>query len=332
MEIAVSNINILHVPADLIVLKYADQFYGADKAVANAIGFTSSISMGDSVFCEARGVVAARTVLFIGVGPLRDFRYERIQDFGSKAIKLARQHRSGVRDLALTIHGPGYGLDTEQSFLSMVAGIVAEWRHSEQTLHRITIAERSEKRCDLLNAILHEHLREFGLQQSDQRATANVAIATPSVSPTTETKSNIVQFGIRAEEKPRLFVAMPFADDFIDEFEIGFNEAAKASAFICERLDLEAFTGDIVAEIRRRILGSHGVIALLNSHNPNVFLEIGFAWAHCKPTILVAKEDVKLPFDVSAHRCIRYKNIAQLRELLTNEIARLKAQGVLARA
>jgi hypothetical protein len=135
--------------------------------------------------------------------------------------------------------------------------------------------------------------------------------------------SNVVQFGVRAEEKPRLFVAMPFADDFIDEFEIGFHEAAKASAFICERLDLEAFTSDIVEEIRNRIVESHGVIALLNGHNPNVLLEIGFAWAHGKPTILVAKENVRLPFDVSAHRCIRYRNISQLRELLTSEIARL---------
>jgi len=213
----------------------------------------------------------------------------------------------------------------------MIAGIVAEWRPSEPTLQRVTIAERSAKRCELLNAILHDHLREFGLQSSDQRATVNVAIAAPPPSTGVETKSNIVQFGTRAEEKPRLFVAMPFADDFIDEFEIGFHEAAKASAFICERLDLQVFTGDIVAEIRKRILESHGVIALLNSHNPNVFLEIGFAWANDKPTILVAKEDVELPFDVSGHRCIRYKNIVQLRELLTNEIAHLKAQGILAR-
>jgi hypothetical protein len=330
VEILVSNTDILDVPADLIVLKHADQFYGADRAVANAVGFTAFVKAGDFVFCEGKGL-AARMVLFIGVGPLRDFRYERIQDFGSKAIKLARQHHGEIRHLALTIHGPGYGLDPEQSFLSMVAGIISEWRRSEQPLQRITIAERSEKRCEQLNAILHEHLREFGLQQSGQRVAVNPATTAPSVNSAAEIKSNIVQFGVRAEEKPRLFVAMPFSNDFIDEFEIGFHEAAKASAFVCERLDLEAFTGDIVAEIRNRIVGSHGVIALLNGHNPNVFLEIGFAWAHGKPTILVAKEDVKLPFDVSAHRCIRYKNIVQLRDLLTSEIARLKAQGIFAR-
>ena len=122
---------------------------------------------------------------------------------------------------------------------------------------------------------------------------------------------------------------MPFADDYLDEFHIGFCEAAKASSFICERLDLETFTGDIVAEIKKRILSSHGVLALLNGHNPNVFLEIGFALAHNKPVILVAKKETKLPFDVSGQRCILYRNIVDLRDRLTREIANLSAQGLL---
>jgi nucleoside 2-deoxyribosyltransferase len=125
---------------------------------------------------------------------------------------------------------------------------------------------------------------------------------------------------------------MPFAEDYVDEFEIAFCEAARASEYICERLDLESFTGDIVTEIKRRILDSNGVIALLNDHNPNVFLEVGFALAHDKPTILVAKTDVKLPFDVSGHRCVRYRSITQLRQTLSTEIAALKAQGVLVKS
>jgi hypothetical protein len=63
-----------------------------------------------------------------------------------------------------------------------------------------------------------------------------------------------------------------------------------------------------------------------------VFLEIGFAFAHNKPTILVAKEGFALPFDVSGHRCIRYKSITQLRDILTREIAALKASGVLVKS
>ena len=82
--------------------------------------------------------------------------------------------------------------------------------------------------------------------------------------------------------------------------------------------------------MKKRILTSHGIIALLNGNNPNVFLEIGFAFAHDKPTILVAAEADQLPFDVRGHRCIRYRSIVQLRELLKQEIGALKAQGVFA--
>jgi hypothetical protein len=330
VDIAVSNTNIIQVAADLLVLKHADGFYGADKAVAKILGFNGHIKVGDSRFFLGKGV-AAQEVVFLGVGPLGDFRYARIQEFGSRAIKLVRQHHRPIQHLALTVHGPGYGLDSEQSFLSMVAGLVAEWKRAPNSLEQITVAELSDKRCVLLNSILQERLHEFGLVKSVREATVRVAESPEPIQRRTTKEDNIVQFGTRAEQQPCLFVAMPFSEEFVDEFEIGFHEAAKASAFICERLDLSSFTGDIVTEIKKRIISSHGVIALLNDLNPNVFLEVGFAWAHGKPTILVAKEGLKLPFDVSGHKCVLYRNIRDLRKALSAEIASLKAQGVLAK-
>jgi nucleoside 2-deoxyribosyltransferase len=61
-----------------------------------------------------------------------------------------------------------------------------------------------------------------------------------------------------------------------------------------------------------------------------VFLELGFAWAKDKPTILIAKEGGQLPFDVRGQRCIMYSSIADLRKKLTNELANLKKSGVFA--
>lgn len=331
MEIAIANTNIVQVPADLLVLKYADGFHGADKIVARILSFDDFVKSGDARFIAGPGL-AAPEVLFLGVGPLSNFRYELIQEFGSRAIRLVRKHHRPIKHIAMTVHGPGYGLDPEQSFLSMIAGIVSEWKRADGSLQKVTIAELSDKRCAVLSQLLQERLHEFGLARNPQNATVTVVpdgeLTAGSAS---LSGSNIIQFGARAEEQPRLFVAMPFADEFLDEFEIGFHEAAKVNAFACERFDLEAFTGDIVGEIRKRIIGSHGVIALLNNLNPNVFLEIGFAWAHDKPTILVARDGVKLPFDVSGHRCIRYRSIVDLRKALSSEIAALKARGLLSK-
>jgi hypothetical protein len=328
MELVVANADITQVAADLLVMKHANGFRGADEVVARTIGFTTNVKLGEFEFHSGRGT-AATEVLFIGVGPLRSFRYEQIQEFGRRAITLARQHRSLVSHLALTIHGPGYGLDLDQAFLSMIAGLLAELKEAPSRLNLITVADRSEKRCDQLFALLQEHLQEFALTKGTHR---NVKLLGNSTAAHETSNSNIVLFGSRAEAKPRLFIAMPFAEEFTDEFEIGFRDAAKASDFICERLDVEHFTGDIMTEIKKRIVESHGVLALLNGHNPNVFLEIGFAFAHNKPTILVAKEGPDLPFDVSGHRCIRYKSITHLREVLTKEIAALKSGGVLVKS
>lgn len=327
MELVISNANVTQVAADLIVMKHANGFRGADEVVARAVGFTSTVPAGEFAFHNGRGT-AANEVLFVGVGPLRSFRYEQIQQFGQRAVALTFQHRPGAQHLVLTIHGPGYGLDLEEAFLSMIAGVIAELKSHQHGIKTISIVDRSDKRCDEIFAVLQKHSQQFGLTAGTHRSFKLIGAAGQHA----EAASNIVQFGSRAEAKPKLFVAMPFAEEFIDEFEIGFREAARASDFICERLDVEHFTGDIVAEIKRRIIESHGVLALLNGHNPNVYLEIGFAFAHNKPTILVAKEGVGLPFDVSGHRCLRYKSIIQLREALAKEIAGLKATGVLVKS
>jgi hypothetical protein len=326
MEIVVSNIGITEVPADLIVLKFANDFYGPDQRVAKAIGFKEEVPLGKAKFRSGPGI-SAREAVFIGVGPLHDFRYEQIHAFGRTAVRLARTHDRPVYHLALTVSGPGYGLDVEQSFLSLIAGIVAEWK-SDDVVKKFTIAERYDKRCELLQKILQDASSSFGLEKDPIHKKVMVSgVAPTAIGP--EVAHNVIQFGTRAERKPRLFVAMPFADQYVDEFEIGFCESAKTNGFVCERLDLEAFVGDIVEEIKRRIIGSDGIIALLNDQNPNVFLELGFAFANNKPAVLVAREGLSVPFDVRGHRCIRYRSITELRELLSREIAGLKSRGVL---
>jgi hypothetical protein len=125
MEIAIINADITQIAADLIVMKHADGFYGADRVIADVIGFNKHIRDGASLYVSAK-TIGAPEVLFIGVGPLNEFRYEKIQAFGSAAVALARDCKRRIAHMALTLHGPGYGLDPEQSFLSMIAGIVAK--------------------------------------------------------------------------------------------------------------------------------------------------------------------------------------------------------------
>jgi hypothetical protein len=112
-----------------------------------------------------------------------------------------------------------------------------------------------------LDRVLQDRRVSFGLAEVSQRLAIPGGIIKGTIREAAQRSldPNVIEFGARADRKPRLFVAMPFADKFVDEYEIGFCEAAKASSFVCERLDLEHFTGDVVAEIKKRIVASRGV-------------------------------------------------------------------------
>lgn len=135
--------------------------------------------------------------------------------------------------------------------------------------------------------------------------------------------------GRGSENKPRLFVSIPFSEEFDDEYDIAFKKASHNNAFLCERADLATFTGDIMTWVRQQIETCSGVRALMNTSNANVFLEIGYAWAREVPTILVIKNGEVPPFDVKCQRDIEYKKIGELRTKLTGEIGALKERGVI---
>ena len=68
--------------------------------------------------------------------------------------------------------------------------------------------------------------------------------------------------------------------------------------------------------MKTKIERSSLVIADLTGDNPNVFLEVGYAWGKSLPTVLLAQERAPLPFDVQSQRCIRYAQIHNLKSTL----------------
>jgi hypothetical protein len=133
--------------------------------------------------------------------------------------------------------------------------------------------------------------------------------------------------GDASERKPHVFVAMPFTDDLDDLFHYGISRAISEAGFLCERIDASPATGDIVARIRERIETAAFVVAELTGANPNVYLEVGYAWGRDVPTVLLTRESelASLCFDVRGHRCVTYKSIRDLEHKLTQELRALKA-------
>jgi hypothetical protein len=310
----------LTVRADVLVLKYAQAHYGIDAA-ANSLLARRGVKVnmprpGESVLVEGGRDFGAGHVLFLGVQPLEDFSYAEIRDFGRRAVEDLAVTLPRAKHLVLTLHGAGFGLDETEAFESELAGVVEGIGAGSfpAALKTVTFAERDTRRSDRLQAALD---RLLPLGRIDTRSLA----ATRSLDASAQTTLRTV--GYASSAKPRVFVAMPFAPEWDDTFHYGIQGAINAAGMLCERADLASFTGDVMDWVKARIGSARLVVADLSTGNANVYLEVGYAWGKGVPTILLSKSSDELKFDVKSQRCIVYKSIKQLEELLAREITAL---------
>lgn len=134
---------------------------------------------------------------------------------------------------------------------------------------------------------------------------------------------NLRSAGYSSASKPYVFVAMPFAESMDDVFHYGIQNAVNGAGYLCERADQSSFTGEVLEWIKKRIASATLVVADLSTANPNVYLEVGYAWGCGKPTILTIHQTEDLKFDVKGQRCLVYKSIKVLEDLLRKELANL---------
>ena len=127
--------------------------------------------------------------------------------------------------------------------------------------------------------------------------------------------------------KRHIFVAMPFKVEMEDIYHYAIEPAVKANGFMCERVDLSSFIGSILQYVKGRIETASAVIADLTGENPNVHLELGYAWGKGVPSILIAQQISELCFDLRDQRCIEYRTIKALEVSLTQELAKMKSNG-----
>lgn len=126
-----------------------------------------------------------------------------------------------------------------------------------------------------------------------------------------------------------MFVAMPFNTDMNDVFYYGIEAPVHASGLLCERMDHISFTGEIMDWMKRKIETAALIIAEMSGANPNVYLEVGFAWGKGRPTLLLARNGVSLEFDAKGHRCIFYTGIKDLEDKIKREMVELKIQNLI---
>jgi hypothetical protein len=237
--------------------------------------------------------------------------YTDVRALANTALSALKTVAPQTAHVAMTIHGPGFGLDEIESCLSQLNGFHDAVRagDSPPALRRIAIVDRDEGRVQRLR----QGVKASGISLLLHAGEDSTLRGAPPAEPV----------------KPHAFVAMPYSDYFLDVYHYGIQVPVHGAGLLCERMDRLAFTGEIVDWLKRKIETAAVVIAEVTEANPNVYLEIGYAWGKGRPTILIAKDVAGLAFDERGHHCLQYSNITALEEILARELRELQARRLI---
>jgi hypothetical protein len=289
IEYLVQKGDVISVASDLLILKYAQELYGADAVVARHL-ISSGVCTredirllpGEFALIETRNAIVPKRVLFLGTPQLEDFTYDQMQLFSHNAIEIIEQQAVSIKVVTTTVHGVGYGLDGGESLQRLIQGFrEGLYAHRDVRIEKIVFLTRDEREERMLAETLRAVTGRDG-----------------SIFSSTGRASDI--------GKKHVFVAMSYSALGQNTFEYGIYPAVRNCGMICEKTDKTQFTGDILKRIKESIESASLVIADLTEKKPNVYLEVGYAWGKGVPVIFIARKGQRLPFDVSTHKCIYY--------------------------
>jgi|SRR5215469_5109556 len=337
LELRIEHGDVTAFEADVLALKYAQGFHGVDEVVSQALGrvgissIALQLSIGQFAYVETLGSIGASHALFVGVLGLRSFSYPQIREFASQILHILAGQAPSTKHLAMTIHGAGYGLDEVESCVAQVEGYLDALRAGSlpDALQRISILDRDPGRIQRLRQALPERFAHNAALTAED-SEGGYLLSVPHPSPTSgsavgeRTETAPPETRDRTTAKPHIFVAMSFSKELDDVFHYGIQGPVHTAGYICERMDHVAFAGEIMSWLKQRIETAEIIIAELSGSNPNVYLEVGYAWGKGRPTVLLAPKAEELAFDVQGHRRLIYESIRDLETQLTRELASLK--------
>lgn len=334
IEFTIQPGDVTLVEADVVALKYAQDFYGADMIVASSLSKVGipidniRPQIDDYRYIDTKNGIKPHYALFVGVVDIFDFDYQHIRQFSAQVLRILANEAPHTHHLIMTIHGPGYGLDEIGAFNAQLAGYLDALQSGQLpfALEQITIIEIDPQRVQRLRQACEKSLDDTNyatrtknrwsyrltLQQSNDKFNKN-----------SSTTSTFEKVEIKSAEKAHVFVAMPFMKEMDDVFYYGIQQPVHAAGFLCERVDQDTFTGDILDRVKKKIETAVLVIAELSGANPNVYLEVGYAWGKGRPTILLVKNEQELRFDVRGQRCLKYERIKDLEDILHKELRQI---------
>lgn len=113
-----------------------------------------------------------------------------------------------------------------------------------------------------------------------------------------------------------IFIAMPFANEYLDSYNYGIIPVLSALGFEHFRADNEISSKDIMCKICKEIQSCRMAIINISGLNPNVMLEQGLAYGLGKPVIIIKDKDTKAISDLGSIEYIEYSHAGELQQKL----------------
>lgn len=232
------------------------------------------------------------------------FTYQSVDRYARSIIQIAGSELAASDGspvtVATAVHGPGSGLDSSEAMETLILAFASELAAGRQqgSLEEILLVENHKEVFERLSERL-----KYLAAKNIVRFENGVCFVNPQ--PIVKDKDEFEKGRFMRLGMKHLFIAMPYAKEFNNAYYFGIKHPVEQRGRKCERVDQDAFTGDIVDRVKTRIETSELVIADISGNNPNVFFETGYAEGKGKTVILISQVQ-NTPFDLSTSRQIRY--------------------------
>jgi len=312
--------NVLNFGCDVLIMKYAQKFRGADSEIAKHLKSQGNpidqkpLKSGDPVLHVTNGHLPAKQVLYIPTsGPIR-FSYAEIRNFTEKAFSTLAREDSNVNHVAMTIHGMGFGLDEHEALMAQIGGIIDFMQSNTHNLNieRISIIERSRRRAIRLQTAVALFLDEVSYAQrvADNEWAYDLTFSRGEMANSPDAGQDNI--------KPYALAILPDDQELDDIYFYGIQRPAHAMGLLCERITpTEEFEDRGASETLEMTLERIGqarvVICDVNQISPALYLKLGYAWGKGVATALITQNPDQ-PFRHTTY--IEYQKIWELEERL----------------
>lgn len=136
---------------------------------------------------------------------------------------------------------------------------------------------------------------------------------------------------------PTCFVIQPFTETYNKRFDDLYKPAIEAAGMTAYRVDQDSSATVLVEAIEKNIKRAAVCLADITDDNPNVWYELGFAYAAGRPVVMACSDErqkagKRFPFDIQHRAIVTYKTESQsdfqvFKDNLTNRLKAMLEQG-----